>query len=285
MLSPVLVLIDPVSGRHRLCDPAEPVVRADEIGYLRGDGVFETLAVIDGGSQALQEHLSRLRDSAAAISLPVPDDAVWLAAIRTALDAHEPHADLTVRLVASYNSSGAPTRCLVRVEPTLDSRHLREAGIGVSVLDRGYARGATEQAPWLLAGVKSTSGAVTRAALREAHRRGTDDVIWRSSDGWLLEGATSSLVLSADGVLLTPASEAGILDGTTVTRILSIGASLGLGSARAWLRMESLFAADAAWLVSSTRRAVPIRHVDEQPLAIDHGLTEAFEQGLLRGGF
>ena len=39
--------------------------------------------------------------------------------------------------------------------------------------------------------------------------------------------------------------------------------------------------ADAAWLVSSTRRAVPVRSVDGAPLGIDLGLTTAFEAGLL----
>lgn len=283
MLSPTLVVLDPVSGRHRLCDPADPVLLADEVGYLRGDGVFETVSVIDGVSHGLAEHLNRLQASAAAIGLAIPPAAGWSAAVRTALAAHAPLAELTVRLIAGYGSPGSPTRCIVRVEPTADSRRLREAGLAAVVLDRGYARGATAEAPWLLAGVKSTSGAVTRAALREAKRRGADDVIWRTADGWLLEGATSSLVLLADGALRTPAGDAGILDGTTVTRILAIGEQYGLRSERLWLRAEQLAEADAAWLVSSTRRAIPIRHVDGAPLAIDHELNEAFERGLLAG--
>ncbi|NQX27889.1 aminotransferase class IV [Microbacteriaceae bacterium VKM Ac-2854] len=281
MVSPTLVLLDAASGRPHLADPADPVVLADEIGYLRGDGVFETVSVIEGTPRGVEEHLARLRASAAAISLPIPRASAWLDAIAAAIEAHTPLAELTVRLVAAYGAPGSATRNLVRVEPTADNRHLRSVGLSVVVLDRGYARGATDAAPWLLAGVKSTSGAVTRAALREAKRRDADDVIWRTADGWLLEGATSSLVVLSDGVLRTPSGDGGILDGTTVTRVLDIAQKHGHGAERSWLRADALADADAAWLVSSTRRAIPIRHVDGVALPIDHELNEAFETGLL----
>ncbi|MWV60466.1 aminotransferase class IV [Rathayibacter sp. VKM Ac-2754] len=280
MSSPVLVEI--VSGAAELRDPEAGLVRVDEPGYLRGDGVFETLAVIHGRPHGLEEHLGRLRASADAIALRLPDDDAWTAAVELALAEHDAADDLSVRLVAGYREADG-ARCTVRVEPTPDASALRAGGVAVAVLDRGYARGATDAAPWLLGGVKSTSGAVTRAALREARLRGADDVVWRTSDGWLLEGATSSLVLLLDGVLTTPVAGRGILDGTTVSRILALGGDHGLDSARRELPVAALARADAAWLVSSTRRAVPIRAVDGEPLEIHRDLTAAFEEGLLAG--
>ncbi|KQQ00828.1 MULTISPECIES: aminotransferase class IV [unclassified Rathayibacter] len=280
MSSPVLVEI--VSGSVLLRDPAAGLVRVDEPGYLRGDGIFETLAVIHGRPHGLEEHLHRLRASAEAIGLRLPDDEAWTAAVSLALDQHDEGDDLSVRLVAAYrDAEGA--RCTVRVEPTPDSGALRASGVAVAVLERGWARGATDAAPWLLGGVKTTSGAVTRAALREARLRDADDVVWRTSDGWLLEGATSSLVLLLDGVLTTPVAGRGILDGTTVSRVLALGSDRGIDSARRELPVAALAGAEAAWLVSSTRRAVPIRAVDGVPLAIDRALTVAFEAGLLAG--
>ncbi|ROQ63981.1 4-amino-4-deoxychorismate lyase [Rathayibacter sp. PhB152] len=279
MTSPVLVEIDD-SGTPLLRDPGAGLVRVDEPGYLRGDGVFETLAVIRGRARGQEEHLARLAASSAAVGLEIPSAEVWSAAIALAVTEHDAVEDLSIRLVAGYRDA-TTARATVRAEPTADSSELRDRGAAVAVLDRGYPHGVQEEAPWLLSGVKTTSGAVTRAALREAKRRGADDVVWRTSDGLLLEGATSSLVLLADGVLVTPAAGAGILDGTTVARVLAIGEGRGLSSARRDLPVAALAGADAAWLVSSTRRAVPIRSADGQPLPVDRALTAAFEEGLL----
>ncbi|MCM6761998.1 aminotransferase class IV [Rathayibacter sp. ZW T2_19] len=281
MSSPVLVEID-ASGTPVLRDPAAGLVAVDEPGYLRGDGVFETLAVIRGRAHGLAEHLARLEASAAAVELALPARAAWEAAVALAVAEHDDVDDLSVRMVASHAEPAA--RCTVRAEPTADASAMRRDGAAVVVLDRGYARGAQEAAPWLLGGVKSTSGAVTRAALREARRRGADDVVWRTSDGQLLEGATSSLVLLSGGALLTPSAAGnGILDGTTVARVLELAARRGLATGRRELAVEALSGADAAWLVSSTRRAVPVRSVDGAPLRLDRELTDAFERGLLEG--
>lgn len=275
MTCPVLVEID--SGVPLLRDPRQPLVHVDEAGYLRGDGVFETVAVLHGQPRALPEHLERLDASARAIGLSIPGAAVWSRALDLAVAEHEAINDLTVRFVAAYGR-GDTARCTVRASPTPDVRELRERGVAIVVLDRGYASAAL--APWLLGGVKTTSGAVTRAALREAAARGAEDVVWRTSDGLLLEGATSSLVLLARGVLATPSSS-GVLAGTTVERILALGAEHGLEPARRELPVAALAGAEAAWLVSSTRRAVPIRAVDDAVLPVHQKLTEAFEAALL----
>ncbi|PPG88047.1 aminodeoxychorismate lyase [Rathayibacter sp. AY1F3] len=277
MSTPVLVEI--TSGAVVLRDPEGPLVRVDEAGYLRGDGVFETVAVLDGRPRALGEHLARLAGSARAVGLTIPEAPLWSRAVDLAVAEHDRVDDLTVRFIAAHGSSDS-ARCTVRAAPTPDSSALREKGAAVVVLDRGYASGPL--APWLLPGVKTTSGAVTRAALREAASRGADDVVWRTSDGLLLEGATSSLVLLGDGVLATPLSGS-VLAGTTVERVLALGERRGLASSRRELPVTALTGADAAWLVSSTRRAIPVRSVDGAPLAIDAGLTAAFEAGLLAG--
>src|SRR5436305_562604 len=53
--------------------PADtPVLRGDDLGALRGDGVFETLHVRQGEPWLLDEHLARMRRSAERLALPLP---------------------------------------------------------------------------------------------------------------------------------------------------------------------------------------------------------------------
>ncbi|MGH3933309.1 MAG: hypothetical protein ACRDTF_25410, partial [Pseudonocardiaceae bacterium] len=43
-----------------LVDPDAPLLCADDLGVLRGDGVFETILVVDGMAVELEAHLIRL---------------------------------------------------------------------------------------------------------------------------------------------------------------------------------------------------------------------------------
>jgi 4-amino-4-deoxychorismate lyase len=133
----------------------------------------------------------------------------------------------------------------------------------------------------LLAGAKTLSYAVNRAAFREAARRGADDALFVSSDGFLLEGAVSNLVLRAGNRLVTPRTDLGILEGTTQHDIFTWAEREGYDTAYELLTPDDLAAADAAWLVSSVRHAAPIRSVDGLERAIDRELSDAIN-GYLR---
>src|SRR5256885_16920390 len=52
--------------------PAEtPILRADDLGALRGDGIFETMHVRAGRPWLVDEHLTRMARSAARLELPM----------------------------------------------------------------------------------------------------------------------------------------------------------------------------------------------------------------------
>src|SRR5690625_7099343 len=71
----------------------------------------------------------------------------------------------------------------------------------VVTLDRGLASTVVDTSPWLLPGAKTLSYAVNMAATREAVRRGAEDVLFVSTDGYALEGPTSTLLVRHGDVL------------------------------------------------------------------------------------
>ena len=95
-------------------------------------------------------------------------------------------------------------------------------------LDRGYRHDVAETSPWLLQGAKTLSYATNRAALREAARRGADDVIFVSSDGFALEGPTSNVIVRNGDRVRTPQTDQGILAGTTQASVFEFFEARGI---------------------------------------------------------
>jgi 4-amino-4-deoxychorismate lyase len=244
-------------------EAATPALRVGELSTQRGDGIFETLGVVDGHAQEVRPHLERLRNSARICDLPEPNLAQWEAAIAQAVGRLPAEGEYAMKLVLSrgIEHGPAPTAWLTAAEAP-DFARVRQDGIRVVTLDRGYARDAAERAPWLLLGAKTLSYAVNMAALREAARRGADDAIFVSSDGFVMEAPTSSVILRHGDVYSTPAPAGAILHGTTQQSLFD---HLGRSGRRTRYRnipVADLERADAGWLVSSVRLAAPITAID-----------------------
>ncbi|HAM25385.1 MAG TPA: aminodeoxychorismate lyase [Microbacteriaceae bacterium] len=270
------------SPAFAIVDPNVPQLSALDLGATRGDGVFETISVGEGSPQALEHHLRRFARSAAALELPEPDADAWRVAILAAIAELDPAPECSVKTVLTrgIEDDGRPTGW-VYASHSPDYRSARVDGIRVVMLDRGYRHDVEQTSPWLLAGAKTLSYAVNRSVLREAARRGADDVIFVSGDGFVLEGPTSTVVYRSGERLLTPGTGLGILEGTTQSSIFRFAESLGLGTGFELATPDTLRRADAAWLVSSVRLAAPIRELDGQPFPVDRELSAGINAHLL----
>lgn len=265
--------------------PETPVLRADDLGVVRGDGVFETLHVRDGQPWLLAEHLDRMARSAARmdLDLPAPEALADLAA--TACQAWPPAQEGALRLVCTRGPEPLPGTAdgpvtvyatLAPIGPAV--RAARRDGIAAVTATLAVAATARPTAPWLLGGVKYLSYAVNMASQRWAARQGVDDMLWVSADGYALEAPTSSLVwLSGTTLYTVPAETTGILPGITARWLLDHAGTLGWRTAERLVRPAELFDADAVWLTSSVRGPVPLRALDGKALPVsphDHAVRE-----------
>lgn len=263
------------------------MVRADDAGLTRGDGVFDTCrvvaATVPGGSPRvahLDRHLARFARSAAMLGLPEPSLRDWEELVAGALaEWHEP-GDASLRLILTRGpGTGIPTGLLLLTAVDQDEMARARAGLRVVTLSSGRASDVFAQAPWLLGGAKSLSYGFNVAARREAHARGADDVIFVSTDGYALEAPNAGLLVARAGTLIAvPTAGTGVLESITVSVILK---SIGLGGqagefrsvARALLRPADLLASDGAWLVSTVRGVCPVLTLDGTPMEHDPELT------------
>lgn len=266
----VLVTLD---GTVR--DPDQPLLFGDDLAAVRGDGVFETLLIRGGAACLVESHLSRLVRSAALMDLPIPDISAWRRAVDIAVSQWSAQSsdDGVLRLVYSRGREcgTGPTAYLTVNEVPPRVRVSRRDGVSVVLLERGLPSVGAAAMPWLLAGAKTLSYAVNMAALREAARRGADEVIFVSSDGLILEGPRSTVVIATTGqsgrpALLTPPPWYPILSGTTQQSLFDVARANGYDCDYRALRPADLFTARGVWLVSSITLGAWVHTVDGQAM-------------------
>ena len=266
----------------RVIDPSAPALSVGELSTQRGDGIFESIGVVDGHAQETQAHLERLAHSARICDLADPNLEQWRAAVDVAAQHAPRHGEGVIKLILSRGVEHGPApTAWVTVAAAADNTAARDDGIRVVTLDRGYGIDTPARAPWLLLGAKTLSYAVNMAAIREAKRRGADDAVFVSSDGFVLEAPTASLILRLDGRFVTPAPNGGILHGTTQLSLFAHLEEQRLETGYATIPISALGQADAAWLVSSVRLAAPITAIDGAAVPVDAELTASFNRYLL----
>ncbi|NJC69285.1 aminotransferase IV [Planosporangium thailandense] len=246
--------------------PADtPVLRADDLGVLRGDGVFETMHVRGGQPWLLDRHLDRMSRSAALLAIPLPDRAALVELAGQACAAWPAADEAALRLVCTRGpEDGGPVTVYATVAPLAPAAvEARHTGVSVATATLAVPAEARPGAPWLLGGAKTLSYAVNMASLRWAAEQGVNEVLWTSADGYALEAPTATLVWLAGGVLYTvPAATTGILAGTTAAYLLEHAGELGMRAAERLVRPAELHSADGVWLASSVRGLTEVRTLD-----------------------
>ncbi len=280
MAPPVLAVLRPGSGPE-LVPLDQPLLRADDVAATRGDGAFETMHIRADGAWLLDAHLRRLAHSAAVLDLTLPAREQLKGVVATAIAgwqercaAQQRNGEAGVKLICSGGPEYAP-----ELGPTIyalafgvSERLLvaRRDGLALTSLSFGYPAGGRSHAPWLLPGCKTLSYATNMATLRRATLGGFDDALLISSDGYVLEGSTSTVVWAVGNALHTVPTDTGILASVTVGYLFENAHSLGLGTHRRMITLPELQRVDSVWLCSSLRGIVEVTSLDGQKLRSSH---------------
>lgn len=223
------------------------------------------------------------------MDLPAPDLARWRHAIEVAARrwVASTGAEGSLRLIYSRGrESGSAPTAYVMVNPVPERvAAVRRDGVAAITLDRGLPAVGADAMPWLLAGAKTLSYAVNMAALRHAANQGAGDVIFVSSDGYVLEGPRSTVVIATDcdggaganPCLLTPPPWYPILRGTTQQALFEVARAKGYDCDYRALRVNDLADAHGIWLVSSMTLAARVHTLNGRRLPRSP-ISEAFSE-------
>ena len=250
----------PPSGAHwvdgRIVAAGAAAVSPVDHAVIVGDGVFETLKVVNRTPFALTRHLGRLKRSADGLGLPEPDDALVRTAVAETLTA-DPEAG---RLRITWSSGpgplgsdrgGGPGTLLVASSPgTVWPETVRVHLCEWTRNERGA-----------LTGLKTTSYAENVRALEAAHQRGASEALLANTQGQLCEGTGTNVFLVVDDVLVTPPLSSGCLAGITRDLILELTQVV-----EREIDPGEFAVASEAFLTSSTREVGAISAVDDTVL-------------------
>jgi branched-chain amino acid aminotransferase len=217
----------------------EAAIQVTDEGLLRGDGAFEVIRLYAGRPFAMDDHLERMRRSAANLRLPLDVDK--LAGEAGALLAATQPGDGLLRLVVTRGG-----RRIALLEP------LPDLGSSMSL---GYV---TYSPTRVLDGIKSLSYGANMLAGRLARERGFDEALLVTPHGRVLEAPTASFFWVRDGELLTPPLDDHVLDSITRRRVIET-----VGGREAATTAEDVAGAQEVFLASTVREVMPVHRVED----------------------
>ena len=258
-----------------LLPAAEATVNVRDRGFVYGDAVFERLRVYGGEPFEWAAHVDRLERSAERLefdeALPPRDD--LHDRVTETLDAND-LSEASVRLSVSRGVQGRELTPEPRVDPTIT--------VVVDDLPRGGTKGdrvwdepatlrtvETRRPPEeaLPSGVKShnyLNGLLARLELPAE----ADEALVRSMEGYVTDGASSTLFLVHNGTLYTPTATLPLLPGITRGVVLDIAGGESFAVETGRYTLTDVREADELFVTNSTWEVRPVTEVDgyEKPV-------------------
>jgi len=261
----------------RICSEQDATISVFDHGFLYGEGVYEVVRTYGGALFLVERHFTRLRASASMITLDVGmsdgalEDVVMntIAAYRAGRGEAAGSREVLARILLtrgigemSYDPSKSPRPSLVVIVKALEPppASVYERGVAVALVSvvRNHPASVDPR-------IKSNNLLNNVLAMQDALRRGPYfEAIMRNYRGELSECSQSNLFLVKDGVVRTPALDAGLLAGITREFVEEVAVQAGIPTADSVLRDDDLFGADEAFLTSTSKEIVPIVRVDER---------------------
>lgn len=255
-------------------------IPAFDPGFLHGAGLFETMLAHNGDVFRIGQHLARIKNSADALGLALPDslDAIPHKAIELLQRNHLSKARLRLTVTPGPPAeTQRPTLLLsaAPLEPYPDNHYKK--GISVLISSR-------RQTPHDAACAHKTIGHHNRLlALRDAAAASCTEALWFTPEGALAEACISNVFLVRMGKLLTPPLDTPILPGITRAAIIEI-ASTDCSVEQTRLTIDDLLDADEVFLTNIIMKVMPVCHVERKeigtgkPGPVTRDLSRAFGQ-------
>lgn len=232
-------------------------------GLQFADGLFETIAFINGKPRLWDRHMTRLASGCARLGMPVPDAGV----LRS--EADQARGDVSRAIVKIMLTRGSgpigtsrPTMIAASRDwpPDLDSR-LRD-GVVARMSDMRISRNPR------LAGIKHLNRLEYVLAENDRQPHEARETILRDTQGYVIETCRANIFLVRDGRLYTPDLRYSGVGGVMRAEIMTLATSLGIAASVAWFTPRALFGADEVFVTNAVMGVCPVRRIEDQAFSV-----------------
>ena len=257
---------DKVFLNDKLVDVEQAHVSVTDSGLLYGAGLFETMRSHNGVVFRLEDHLDRLFQSAAHLSINHDLDKKYLTeAVYELLGANK----LTEARLRLTLTNGPITETAEQAQPTL----LITAGAlqlyppeyyqtGVMVVLCPYRQNTTDP----VCGHKTTNYYPRLIALTLARQKQAAEALWFTNDNRLAEGCVSNVFLVKGSVLHTPALGTPVLPGIARKAICRIAERESIQLVEEDLHISNVLEADEVFLTNVVMEVLPVIGVEKHTI-------------------
>jgi len=235
-------------------------------GFLFGDGVYEVIPAYNRRPFRLDSHLRRLGQSLEGIRLANPMDAAAWASLVQKMIQDSPWEDVGIYLQITRGvGPGRDHAFPPAVPPTVFLMPLQLQDPSPDHIEHGVAAITAQDTRWARCDLKTTS-LLANVLLRQisVDAACAETILLR--EGWLAEGATSSVFVVKDGVIRVPPESRIMLPGITYEVLLELAKALALPCEVRPVEEVALRTADEIWLASSTKEVMAVTQLDGRPV-------------------
>jgi branched-chain amino acid aminotransferase len=244
-----------VNNNGTLLPADAPTILPGNRAHLYGDGVFESIRIINGRPLNLENHILRLLAGARAIHMR-PSASYTTAFFEAKI--------LELCAQSGINEGG---RCRLSLDRISGGAYLPDANeatyyIEVSPYEVNHfelnARGLEldiyqemKLQKNLLSNFKTKMGLPYVMAALYAKSKGLDDVFLTDYRGQILESSSCNFFIISNGVLYTPSLEEGCLAGTMRMQVINLALANGIKVYESSILPQHLLAADEIFLTNA----------------------------------
>lgn len=253
-----------------MVEQAEAKVSVYDHGLLYGDGVFEGIRAYNGKIFEEQAHLERLYESARSIRLEIPYASEALSkAMYQGLEVNG-FRDAYIRLVVTRGPGDLgldPRKCprpnvfCIVDRIALYPEEMYEKGLEIIIAS--HCKNHPNATP---PRVKSLNYLNSVLGKIEASDAGCLEAVMLNHLGFVAECTGDNIFIVKNGTVLTPPTEAGILEGITRDVVMKLCKREGIPCFEKNLVRHDLYTADECFLTGTAAEVIGVTQIDGRPI-------------------